>query len=59
VTSPIRIEGRGSVVGRASGAAVPEMRVFFVKKGGALTLHEVSVQNGQVVGPGAGILLEG
>ncbi|HEU5431290.1 MAG TPA: hypothetical protein VFU81_06495, partial [Thermomicrobiales bacterium] len=59
MTSPIRIEGRGAAVGRATGTGVLDMRVFFVKKGGQLTLHEVSVRNGQVSGPGAGILLEG
>ena len=59
VTSPIRLEGRGSTVGRTTGAAVPEMRIFLVKKGGALTLHQVSVENGTVGGPGAGVLLEG
>ena len=59
VTSPIRIEGRGATVGRASGTGVLDMRVFFVRKGGQLTLHELSIRNGRVSGPGAGILLEG
>jgi len=59
VTSPIQIEGQGSVIGRTVDPAVPDMRVWFVKKGGSLTLHDVTVRDGHVVGPGAGILLEG
>jgi uncharacterized delta-60 repeat protein len=58
ITSPIVIEGNGSIVGRATAAGTPAMRVFFVKKGGALTLHNVTVRNGSGQ-RGGGILLEG
>src|SRR5262249_4182092 len=59
IASPITIEGNGSIVGRSAAPGTPAMRIFFVKKGGALTLHDVTVRNGVGQGGGGGVLLEG
>jgi uncharacterized repeat protein (TIGR01451 family) len=59
VTSPIVIEGRGALIARDTSFGTPTMRVFFVKAGGSLTLHDVTVSNGVGSGGGGGILLEG
>ena len=56
ITTPVIIEGNGSIIQRDSGA--PSFRLFHVNRGN-LTLNNVTIRNGNTVAGGGGIFVRG
>ena len=49
ITSNITINGHGAVIARSTADGMPSFRIFEVIEGGALTLNQLSLANGNVV----------
>jgi hypothetical protein len=58
ITSLIRINGNGATINRDRSRGTPEFRIFYVQRGGNLTLNRVTVKNGKT-GFGGGIFVDG
>jgi hypothetical protein len=58
ITSLIRINGNGATINRDASQGTPEFRIFYVQRGGNLTLNRVTVKNGKNVF-GGGIVVDG
>src|SRR5262245_12764909 len=58
ITSPITIDGNDAVISRDGSPATPEFRIFYVRRGGNLTLDNVTVTNGATFF-GGGISVDG
>lgn len=53
ITSPITIDGNDAAIYRDASQATPEFRIFYVRRGGNLTLDHVVVSNGATFFGGA------